>query len=205
MEWWYPALIAVHATAGGLGLLLAGPVILAPKRRGRHPLLGRLYAISAGVLCVTAFGLVAHDPARLVGLAVLGVLTAVWVAAGVWLARRRPVLRGSPHAWRLWHLNLMGSSVIAFVTAFLVQMTRGDLVAWIAPTIVGTLFIATANRREVARQAARGVARPAPRPARSHPAPIDPAQVESARADPARPAGVAAPGVSTTPGGLPAR
>jgi len=153
----------VHATAGGLGLLLAVPVILAPKRRGRHPVLGRIYAISAGVLCLTAFGLVAYDPAHLVGLAVLGVLTAVWVGGGVWLARRRPVLRGAPHAWRLWHLNLMGSSVISFVTAFLVQLTQGSLAAWIAPTVVGSLIIATANRRELARQAARPVpARPVP-------------------------------------------
>jgi hypothetical protein len=129
--------------------------MLAPKRRGRHPMLGRVYAISAGVLCLTAFGLVAYDPAGLVGLAVLGVLTAGWVAGGVWLARRRPVLRGDRQAWRVWHLNLMGSSVISFVTAFLVQITQGNLVAWIAPTIVGSLIIATANRRELARQATR--------------------------------------------------
>jgi hypothetical protein len=152
MDWSHPALIAVHATAGGLGLLLAVPVILAPKRRGRHPMLGRVYAVSAAVLCLTAFGLVAYDPGRLVGLAVLGTLTAVWVGGGVWLARRRPVLGGSPYAWRVWHLNLMGSSVISFVTAFLVQMTRGSLIAWVAPTVVGTVIIARANRRELARQ-----------------------------------------------------
>ncbi|MEU8616138.1 hypothetical protein AB0C29_49965, partial [Actinoplanes sp. NPDC048791] len=62
------------------------PVILAPKRRGRHPMLGRAYAVSAAVLCLTAFGLVAYDPGRLVGLAVLGTLTALWVGGGVWLA-----------------------------------------------------------------------------------------------------------------------
>lgn len=166
MDWLHPALIIVHATAGATGLLLAGPVILAPKRRGRHPLLGRAYAISAGVLCLTAFGLVSYDPARLAGLAVLGVLTAVWVAGGVWLARRRPALRGGPQAWRVWHLNLMGSSVISFVTAFLVQITSGNLVAWIAPTVVGSLVIANANRRELARLAARG-SRPALRSAAS--------------------------------------
>jgi peptidoglycan/LPS O-acetylase OafA/YrhL len=166
MEWWHPVLIVVHATAGGLGLLLAGPVMLAPKRRGRHPALGRIYAICAGVLCLTAFGLVAEDPRGLAGLAVLGVLTAGWVAGGVWLARRRPVLRGDRHAWRLWHLNLMGSSVISFVTAFLVQITGGSLAAWIAPTVVGTVIIATANRREPARLAARKSPRQAPSAAR---------------------------------------
>ncbi|MCW6007061.1 hypothetical protein K1W54_21115 [Micromonospora sp. CPCC 205371] len=155
MDWLHPALVGVHATAGGLGLLLAGPVMLAPKRRGRHPLLGRAYAVCAGVLCLTAFGLVAYDPAGLVGLAVLGIFTVVWVAGGVWMARRRPVLHGSRYAWRVWHLSLMGSSVIAFVTAFLVQMAEGHLVAWIAPTAVGTLLITVANIRELARQAAR--------------------------------------------------
>ncbi|MEH1123114.1 hypothetical protein [Micromonospora sp. CPCC 206061] len=155
MDWLHPALVGVHATAGGLGLLLAGPVMLAPKRRGRHPLLGRAYAISAGVLCLTAFGLVAYDPAGLVGLAVLGTLAVVWIAGGVWLARRRPVLRGSRHAWRVWHLSLMGSSVIALVTAFLIQVAEGHLVAWVAPTVAGTLLITFANIRELARQAAR--------------------------------------------------
>jgi hypothetical protein len=39
------------------------------------------------------------------------------------------------------------------VTAFAVQMTQGSLIAWIAPTVVGTVIIARANRRELARQA----------------------------------------------------
>ena len=140
MGWFHTSVIAVHATAGGLGLLLAGPVVLAPKRRGRHPILGRVYAVCAGLLCLTAFVLVAYDPVRLVGLAVLGALTAAWVAGGVWLARRRPF-----PSWRIWHLNLMGSSVISFVTAFLVQMTDGNLIAWTAPTVVGTAVITWAN------------------------------------------------------------
>jgi hypothetical protein len=211
MEWLHPALIGVHATAGGVGLLLAGPVMLAPKRRGRHPVLGRVYAISAGVLCLTAFGLVAYDPARLAGLAVLGTLTAVWVGGGVWLARRRPVLRGGPHAWRIWHLNLMGSSVISFVTAFLVQITQGSLVAWIAPTVVGTLIITAANIREQARRAARpspaGPAAPSASPggwAGSSPSPGGPAAPSPSPAgQSASPAGQSASpaGQSASPAG----
>ncbi|AGZ40179.1 hypothetical protein [Actinoplanes friuliensis] len=170
MEWFHPTLIALHATAGGLGLLLAIPVITAPKRRGRHPILGRAYALCAAVLCLTAFVLVAYDPLELTGLAVLGALTTIWVGAGVWLARKRPVIRGNRHAWRLWHLNLMSSSVISFVTAFLVQITDGNLIAWTAPTVIGTALITRANVRESARLAARS---PRPEPVLV-PAPLAP-------------------------------
>jgi hypothetical protein len=140
-------LLVVHVIAGASGLLLAGPVLFAPKRRGRHTWLGRAYAIAAVLLCLTAFGLVARDPAGLVGLAVLGVLTAGWVMIGVWLARSRPRL-GRPGRWRVWHLNCMGSSVIAFVTAFAVQLADGHLVAWLAPTIIGSPLIAWRSARE---------------------------------------------------------
>ncbi|HEX5595814.1 MAG TPA: hypothetical protein VFX61_07320 [Micromonosporaceae bacterium] len=170
------ALIAAHAAAGAAGLLLAGPVLFAPKpgprklasaprdgapnrrKAGRlHVLLGRAYALATAVLCLTAFGLVAYDPVRLAGLAVLGVLTAGWVGAGVWLARRRPRL-GGPGRWRIWHLNCMGSSVISFVTAFAVQATDGHLVAWLAPTLIGSPLIAWRTRREA--QALPGAGKP---------------------------------------------
>ncbi|RSM40102.1 hypothetical protein DMB66_57550, partial [Actinoplanes sp. ATCC 53533] len=130
------------------------------------------------------------------GLAVLGVLTAVWVAGGVWLARRRPVLRGDPHAWRLWHLNLMGSSVISFVTAFGVQLTRGSLVAWIAPTVVGSLIIALANRREVARQSAHPVAA---HPVAAHPVAAHPVAAHPVAAHPVAAHPVAAHPVAAHP------
>jgi hypothetical protein len=150
-------LVVLHVTAGTTGLLLAWPTLLAPKRRGVHPVLGRIYAVATVVLCGTAFALVAYDPAELVGLAVLGVLTLGWVAGGVWFARTKPRLRG-PLTWRVWHFNLMGSSVIGFVTAFAVQLTDGHLVAWLAPTVVGSLSIAWRTRRELIRHRPRTIA-----------------------------------------------
>ncbi|WFE38511.1 hypothetical protein [Micromonospora sp. WMMD998] len=143
-------LVLVHAGCGAVGLLLALPVLLAPKRRGRHTLLGWAYAIAALGLSLSALGLFALDPARLWGLAVLGALTLGWLVGGVLIARRRPRRLGA-RGWRIWHLNLMGSTVIAFVTGFAVQMTDGNLVAWLAPTVVGSLLIARATAREVAR------------------------------------------------------
>ncbi|HWH01028.1 MAG TPA: hypothetical protein VNV66_17340, partial [Pilimelia sp.] len=86
----HAVLLALHVAAGGAGLVLAAPVMWAPKRRGVHTLLGRAYALATAVLCLSAFGLIAYDPARLVGLGVLNVLTVGWVGAGVWLARPDP-------------------------------------------------------------------------------------------------------------------
>ncbi|MEU2612774.1 hypothetical protein ABZ570_14515 [Micromonospora sp. NPDC007271] len=144
-------LVVVHGLSGTAGLLLALPVLLAPKRRGRHTLLGRVYAVAAAGLSLSAFGLFAFDPTRLWGLALLGALTLGWLVGGLWFARRRPRVMGG-RAWRIWHLNLMGSTVIAFVTGFAVQMTGGSLVAWLAPTVVGSLLIARTTAGEVARQ-----------------------------------------------------
>ncbi|NES26771.1 hypothetical protein GCE86_30190 [Micromonospora terminaliae] len=146
----HTVLVVIHAASGTIGLLLALPVLLAPKRRGRHTLLGRVYAGATVGLSLSAFGLFAYDPAHLWGLAVLGALTLGWLVGGLWFARRRP--RGfGPRGWRIWHLNLMGSTVIAFVTGFAVQMSGGHLAAWLTPTVLGSLLIARTTAREVAR------------------------------------------------------
>lgn len=149
MERLHDVLVAIHATAGGAGLLLALPVLLAPKRRGWHPRLGRVYAVATLALSVSALGLFAYDPAGLAGLGVLGSLTLGWLVGGIWFARRRPRAFGR-RGWRIWHLNLMGSTVIAFVTGFAVQQTAGHLVAWLAPTVIGSLLISWGTAREVA-------------------------------------------------------
>ncbi|MFU8870572.1 hypothetical protein [Micromonospora sp. SL4-19] len=150
----HTVLVVIHAASGTVGLLLAVPVLLAPKRRGRHTLLGRIYAGAAVGLSLSAFGLFAYHPARLWGLALLGALTLGWLVGGLWFARRRPRVMGG-RGWRIWHLNLMGSTVIAFVTGFAVQMSDGHLVAWLAPTVVGSFLIARATAREVARRPRR--------------------------------------------------
>ncbi|MFR9779336.1 hypothetical protein ACL02O_25180 [Micromonospora sp. MS34] len=173
----HTVLVVLHAVSGTLGLLLALPVLLAPKRRGRHTLLGRAYAVAAGCLSISAFGLFAFDPARLWGFALLGGLTLGWLIAGLWIARHRPRVLGA-RGWRIWHLNLMGSTVIAFVTGFAVQMTDGNLIAWLAPTVVGSLLIARTTAREVARASRRVAVTPADwsttgvgPPGRGHPTP----------------------------------
>lgn len=141
-------ILAVHIAAGTLGLILGPLAMLAPKRPGRHPRLGMAYQASTAVLCLSAMGLVVYRP----GLWWLGVIAvATWAAAlgGWWCARRR--FRG----WILWHLNLMCSSYISFVTAFLVvNLGLHSLIAWIAPTLAGTPLIARGNARVATRAGA---------------------------------------------------
>jgi hypothetical protein len=88
-------------------------------------------------MCLTALALVLYRPSVLWPLGIIAVLVLCLAVSGLWLAFRRP--RG----WFVWHLNLMSSSVIAFITAFAVQMTdiRNPL-AWIMPTLVGSPLIA---------------------------------------------------------------
>ncbi len=145
----HDVLVVIHAASGATGLLLVLPILFAPKRRGWHTFLGRAYAVATVGLALSAFGLFAYDPAGLYGLLVLGVLTLGWLAGGLWFARRRP-RRFGRRGWRIWHLNLMGSTVIAFVTGFAVQMTGGHLAAWLAPTAVGSALITWWTAREVA-------------------------------------------------------
>ena len=133
-------LIVVHVAAGTVGLFLAWPALFAPKRRGVHTLIGRIYAVAMVALCLSTFGLFAMAPDELIGLGILGLLTFGWVTGGVWMARRKPRLRFGD--WYVWHLNLMSSSVIAAVTAFAVQMTDGHLAAWLLPTLIGSPLIA---------------------------------------------------------------
>lgn len=157
--------VLLHVFAGGAGLLLAVPVLFAPKRRGLHTVLGRAFAACAAVVCATTFVLVAADPTGLAGLGVLGVLTGLWAGGGVWFARAKPRV---PGGWYRWHLQLMCSAVIAFVTAFLVQVTDGSLVAWLAPTLVGSPLIARRASRATAPtrpSAATAASRPAGRAA----------------------------------------
>lgn len=156
--------LGLHVVAGTIGLLLAGPVVLTPKRRGPHTVLGRLYVGALAVMCATAVLLGLADPARLAGLLGIAVGTAAAGAVGLAVARWRHRFRRLPGGWLVWHLNAMGSSVIAFVTAFAVQMTGGHVLAWIVPTLVGSPLIA----RHTAALTRAG------RSARRHPGRLDP-------------------------------
>ncbi|RJL33504.1 hypothetical protein [Bailinhaonella thermotolerans] len=130
----YGFLLVVHVITGFIGLLLAGPVLLVRKRRGVHTVLGRVYAGAAVLMSVSALALIGHEP-RLWPLGIIAVLVLAMIGPGLALAARRP--RG----WFIWHLNLMASSAVAFVTAFAVQMSDLHPLAWVIPPAVGTVLI----------------------------------------------------------------
>ena len=44
-------LLVIHVAAGSLGLVVGPLAMLAPKRAGRHPWLGRLYACRSPPRC----------------------------------------------------------------------------------------------------------------------------------------------------------
>lgn len=137
----HAVVLVVHIVCGSLGLLVGPAAMLAPKRPGRHPLLGRTYQVLTGGLCLSAFGLVAYRPS-LWWLGVIGALTWAAALAGWWV--RRAAFRG----WLIWHINLMCSSYISFVTAFLVvNLGLSSPVAWILPTALGAPLIARATVR----------------------------------------------------------
>lgn len=130
-------MLFMHIAAAATGLALAGPILLAPKRRGVHTMLGRVYIGALIIMCLTALVLVFDRPAVLWPLGIIAVVVLGLALGGLWLALRRP--RG----WFIWHLNLMSSSAIAFITAFAVQLTDLDNVyAWVVPSVIGSPLIA---------------------------------------------------------------
>lgn len=137
----HTVLLVIHVAAGSLGLVVGPLAMLAPKRPGRHPRLGQFYVVLTAALCLSAVGLAALDPA-VWWLGVIGVLTLAAAAGGWWVRRRRF------GGWVVWHINLMCGSYISFVTAFLiVNLGLGSVIAWVTPTVVGSLLIARATIR----------------------------------------------------------
>ncbi len=143
----------MHVAAGGFGLAIAAPVLFAAKRRGLHTRLGRVFGVTAATVSITSLALVAWDPKQLWPFVILALFTVTTAGAGIWLARAKPRLPRS--TWYVLHLNLMSSAVIGFVTAFLVQMLDGSLVAWLGPTLVGSPLIAIRSAK--ARREPRGL------------------------------------------------
>src|SRR4051794_33734447 len=108
------AVLAAHVLAGTAGLVLGPLAMRAPKRPGAHVRFGLGYQAATALLAASALALVAFDPARLWWLGLIGVATEAAALGGWWVRRAR--VRG----WLPLHVNLMCSSYVSFVTAFLV-------------------------------------------------------------------------------------
>ena len=138
-------LLTAHVGAGVAGLL-AGPAAMAAALgdRRRTPA-GRAYVAAVTVLTVTAAGLVALRPALWPFLLLAGGTEAAVLAA-----------RGArPPAQ---HVRLVCGSYVSLVTALLV-VSWGSVLAWILPTVVGTVLVeraaASTRRRRPARRSSR--------------------------------------------------
>jgi hypothetical protein len=137
--------LTVHIAAGVAGLLV-GPAAIRAALGGRRDTAGaRGYRTAVTVLTVSAAGLVAFRPGRLWPFLLLAAGTeAAVLAAG--------------HARRVdHHVRLIGGSYISLVTALLV-VSWGSIMAWILPTLIGTLLVeraAGASRRSPARTPSR--------------------------------------------------
>ena len=134
-------LLALHIAAGGAGLLIGPAAIAAALRDQRDTLPVRAYVGAVTVLTASAAGLVALNPALWPFL-----LLAAGTEAAVLLARTAyPLDR---------HVRLACGSYVSLVTALLV-VSWASILAWVLPTVVGTMLVERVSRRPPARTPSR--------------------------------------------------
>jgi hypothetical protein len=136
------AFLAIHITAGTTGLLLLPAIILRPKGTVAHVRMGRAFLWCLRVVTASA--------------AVLAVIkfSQLWwflLIAAFSLALGEVGSRGWRHGFIRavnQHISGMGGAAIAFVTAVLV-VNAGTLnaIAWIAPSVVGSVVISVTITR----------------------------------------------------------
>lgn len=126
-------LLAVHVVGGIAGLIL-GPAAMAATVRGRR---GRAivgYHVAVAVLAAAAVGLAVFDWGDL--------WPFVLLAAGTEAA----VVGSQAVGGRGARVRLLCGSYVSLVTALLV-VSWGSLLAWILPTVVGTVLVEAAATR----------------------------------------------------------
>lgn len=156
----HTVLLAIHATAGSVGLLLGPIVIVQESRRlaagAQRPTArsSNAYDTAVFVVCVSAVVLVALARPELWWLVPVSAFSYSLVLLARWAAARRR--RGWLHAYT----HGRGGSYISLVTAFIVVALTVDgpltgaaaLIPWLAPTLIGTVLIEQWRRRLTATQ-----------------------------------------------------
>ena len=136
-------LLGVHIAAGVSGLVLGPVAILAAVRGGRVTRGAAAYQVAVAVVTATAVGFVVLDWRRWWPFVFLAVGTEWAVAAGWRVGRhRRP-------GWLARHIRLICGSYVSLVTALLV-VSWGTLLAWVLPTVVGTMLVEVLAHRVAA-------------------------------------------------------
>jgi hypothetical protein len=145
-------LLTAHVGAGVAGLLAGPPAMAAALHNRRSTAAGRAYLAAVTVLTATAAGLVALRPAALWPFLLLAAGTQ---AAVVGARAAQPLPR---------HVRLVCGSYVSLVTALLV-VSWGSLLAWILPTVVGTVLVErAASSVSPPRPARRSSRSPTPSP-----------------------------------------
>ena len=137
-------LLATHIAAGAAGLLI-GPAAMAAAlqdRRDTPPV--RAYRATVTALSATAAALVALNPE-------------LWPFLLLALGTEAAVLKARTVGRVDHHVRLVCGSYVSLVTALLV-VSWGSVVAWVLPTVVGTVLVeraASSRRRPRARTPSR--------------------------------------------------
>jgi len=150
-------LLAVHAGAGAVGLVL-GPLVIWRLGRPASQRAARLEAAYLGAVAVvsaSAVGLVLADPATLWWLGLIAVLTGGAAYGAHRLRHRRtPVVRA-------WSTRLFGGTYVALVTAAAV-VSAGGWLSWVLPAVIGAAgieYAASQQTRLAAGQPRKDLAR----------------------------------------------
>ena len=126
-------LLVSHIAAGVAGLLIGPAAMAASLGNRRDTASGKAYRAAVTVLTATTAGLVVLNLALWPFL-----LLAAGTQAAIVLARTaRPLDR---------HVRLVCGSYVSLVTALLV-VSWGSILAWVLPTVIGTVLVERASRR----------------------------------------------------------
>jgi hypothetical protein len=142
----FSVLLTCHVFAGMTSVASGAVAALSPKRRGRHPVVGRVYFWALAVVFVTSTGMSVLNWSEDAYLLVLGTLAFVCAILGLTARRQR---------WRGWttaHIVGMGASYVVLLTAFYVDngprlplwQELPTIAFWIGPTLIGAPIIARA-------------------------------------------------------------
>lgn len=134
---------SIHVAAGAIGLVLGPVAMWAPKRRGLHFQVGRLYFAILTTVCASAAALAIMNWQTRWWFFLIAIGTFASGALAYWAARRRP------RHWLPLHVAGQLSSYTGMVTAFVVNNwyrvtgehgVRSPL-AFFIPMALGTLAV----------------------------------------------------------------
>ena len=138
-------LLVFHIAAGAAGLLLGPAAIAAALNDRRHTWPGTTYRAAVTVLTGTAAALVVLN-------------LELWPFLLLALGTEAAVLKARTVGRVDHHVRLVSGSYVSLVTALLV-VSWGSIVAWVLPTVVGTVLVeraaAASRRRRPARTPSR--------------------------------------------------